>query len=204
MAELAHAGVLARTPGEVPGAAIVERAGLRAVIVEGLAQFVVSVHPASCEQPQAMAFTRALQDTAGTPLPRTPNTRAGEHTQAIWLAPGRWLLVCAEHSRQSLAARLQAALESVDATAIAASVSDASDAWLVLEVSGRRRHELMAMGCSLDLAAGQFAAPRTARTLFAGASALLYPLGDGFRVHLDSTLAVFLCAWLRQSALLLD
>ncbi len=202
MAELAHQEVLERTPGEGPDRRLVDAPGVRVEAVTGLALAVVSLHPGSARKRAATAFRRALAERLGVArLPSAPNTRAGTHPCAIWLAPQRWLLVAERDS--ALHDALGAALADVDAAAIAANVCDTSDAALVLELSGRRAGELVAMGCSLDLDAPALAAGRSARTLFAGQPALLYRHGAGYRVHLDATLAVFVCRWCRQAARLL-
>jgi heterotetrameric sarcosine oxidase gamma subunit len=199
MAELAWSGVLERTAVCAPGEAFVEAAGLHVRVVEA-AQFILACHlrPGAAAPPQALQD--AIAGVAGQPLPLAPNTRSGgDGEYAVWLDPGRWLAVGASAQRF---ARLGAWHAAVTGAAPEASVSDASDALVVLEIGGARAPALMAMACALDIAAA-FAPPRTARTGFAGVSALLYRHGNGFRAHVDATLLAHAREWLGQAARLL-
>lgn len=202
MAEFAHIEALARSPGERHDGIVVARSGLRIAAAGGLAQATVSLHPGSARKRPATAFKRAVGDVLGTRLPSTPNSVAGSDPYALWLAPERWRLVGAR--KHNLLTALTAALAGVDAAVVAASVSDASDASLLLDIGGARGEEFLAMACSLDLQSSTMAAGYCARSLFAGQHALLYRHGGGFRVHLDATLGVFVCGWCRQAAALLD
>lgn len=108
-----------------------------------------------------------------------PNTIEGNDPYALWLAPGRRLVVGG-------------------AAPDGAFVSDVTDGLVVVELSGPRMDELLAMGCPLDPAT--LAPGHCAQTLFAGVKVLLYRRGDAVRLHLERPLAAWLLDWLRQAA----
>jgi len=107
-----------------------------------------------------------------------PNTIEGSEPYALWLAPGRRLVVGA----------------SVPAGTF---VSDVSDGMTVLELSGAHTNDILAMGCPLD--ASSLVSNRCAQTVFAGVKVLLYRHGDTVRLHVERPLAQWLLDWLRQA-----
>jgi len=114
---------------------------------------------------------------SGADMP--PNTIEGSDPYALWLAPGQRLFVGG-------------------AVPDGTFVSDVTDGMVVIELSGARTDEILAMGCPLDLAS--LAQGRCAQTLFAGVKVLLYRHGDAVRLHVERPLAYWLLDWLRQAA----
>jgi heterotetrameric sarcosine oxidase gamma subunit len=108
-----------------------------------------------------------------------PNTIEGDDPYALWLAPGRRLVVGATIPTGTF-------------------VSDVSDGMVVFEISGARTDEVLAMGCPLDLAA--LASGHCALTLFAGVKVLLYRHCNAVRLHVDRSLSQWLLDLLRQAA----
>jgi heterotetrameric sarcosine oxidase gamma subunit len=107
-----------------------------------------------------------------------PNTIEGAAPYALWLAPGRRLVVGA-------------------AAPEAGFVSDVSDGFVVIDISGPRADEVLAMASPLDPAA--LAPGRCAQSLFAGVKVVLYRHKDALRLHVERPLAAWLLDWLRQA-----
>jgi sarcosine oxidase subunit gamma len=124
----------------------------------------------------------------GMALPHEPNHMTGETTRALWIAPDRWLIV----------ADMPLSLSTIDG----AFVSDITDGLAVFDLSGPAARQLLAMGCSLDVEGDALAPGRCARTLFAGVDVILYSLGshDRFRIHVERSMASYLCDWLEKAA----
>ncbi len=138
-----------------PVTATIEGAGICVRIVAVAGQFLVS----------------------GADVPA--NTVEGDDPYAVWLAPGRRLVVGAIASEGNF-------------------VSDVSDGLVVIEISGAHTDELLAMGCPLDI--GALARGRCAQTLFAGVKTLIYRHGDAVRLHIERSLAQWLLDWLQVAA----
>ena len=107
-----------------------------------------------------------------------PNTIEGTDPYTIWLAPGRRLIVGSDAPAGDF-------------------VSDVSDGLVLIEISGPRADDVLAMGCPLDPTA--LAHGRCAQTLFAGLKVVLYRHGKALRLHVERPLAAWLLDWLRQA-----
>jgi heterotetrameric sarcosine oxidase gamma subunit len=107
-----------------------------------------------------------------------PNTIDGGDPYAVWLAPGRRLVVGS-------------------AVPDGEFVSDVSDGFVVIDISGARTDEMLAMASPLDPAS--LASGHCAQTLFAGLKIVLYRRGDALRLHVERPLAAWLLDWLRQA-----
>jgi len=106
------------------------------------------------------------------------NTIEGSDPYAMWLAPGRRLVVANTAPDGSF-------------------VSDVSDGIVVIEFSGAQMENILAMGCPLD--PGTLVSGRCAQTLFAGVRVVLYRHGNAVRLHVERSLAQWLLDWLRQA-----
>ena len=101
-----------------------------------------------------------------------PNTiSAGRH----WLAPDRVLVVG-------------------DVTPDGAFVSDVTDGYIVLDITGPNAAALLAMATTLPMAA--LSDEHCAQTQFAGVTVLLAGLPTGLRLFVERPLAGWLLAWL--------
>lgn len=202
MADFGRSSALARSvAGGMTGDLFVDSTDVRVHTVDA-AQMVIAVHLEAGGGPPPGALLDSPAGVTGHALPAAPNTRNGSNDDySVWLDPARWLAVCPPGQRWSRFSDLQAAIARASSDAF---VSDASDALLVLDITGARAAELMTMACALDIGLPGFAAPRTARTGFAGAGgALLYRYRDGFRVHVDATLTAHVREWLELAVRLL-
>jgi sarcosine oxidase subunit gamma len=143
----------------------------------------------------SQAFAESVADALGTTLPTTPNTvaTAGD-IDALWLAPGEWLIVAADAARDDLMAKLGAATAEQHTA-----VTDVSAASVVLELAGIKAREVLAKGCGLDLHPRTFAPGRCAQSLIARAPALLWQLTEAppaYLIVVRSAMARYLAAWL--------
>ena len=106
------------------------------------------------------------------------NTIDGDERYAVWLAPGRRLAVG-------------------NAAPDGEFVSDVSDGFVVIDISGPRTDEMLAMASPLDPAL--LVPGRCAQTLFAGVKIVLYRHAAALRMHVERPLAAWLLDWLRQA-----
>jgi len=142
-------------------------------------------------------FRSAAEAALGFALPVEPNRLAGNATYALWIAPERWLVVSDDAAAGSLATTLAAAV-----SARGGFVSEITDGLAVFELSGPSARELLAMGCALDFDDASLAPGRSARALFAGVNAILYPhrSRDRYRLHVEHSLARHLFEWFEKAA----
>lgn len=200
MADFAWSNALERTAACAPGETFLEVVDLQVRVVDA-AQTVIACHPDPGFGAPPRALLDAVAEVTGHVLPVVPNTRSvGDDDYSVWLDPARWLAVGASAQRWP---RLRALHEAAAGASPEALVSDASDALVVLDITGARAPALMTMACALDIDPAVFARPRTARAAFAGVTALVYRHRDGFRVHVDVTLIAHVREWLAQAARLL-
>ena len=113
---------------------------------------------------------------SGSDMP--PNTIDGAEPYVVWLAPERCLVVGGAPPGGKF-------------------VSDVSDGFVVIDISGPRTDEVLAMACPLDPAS--LTSGRCAQSLFAGVKVILYRHGEALRLHVERPLAAWLLDWLRQA-----
>ena len=72
----------------------------------------------------------------------------------------------------------------------------------VIEIAGADARSVLAKGCTLDLHASAFRAPRCAQTLLARTQMLLQAVDDKptFRIFVRSSFASYVAAWLLDAA----
>ncbi|MEM7407263.1 MAG: sarcosine oxidase subunit gamma family protein [Pseudomonadota bacterium] len=155
-----------------------------------MAMFNLRLDPADeegCEQIRA-AF--------GLALPVAANTREIEaEREALWLGPDEWLLSAPAAERDTVAAELHGAL-----VGRFSSLSDVSDAFTRLRVSGRHGRDMLAKGCPLDLHPSVFQAPAVAGTVVAKSQATLVALESGaIEVVVRRSFADYLWRWLKHA-----
>ncbi len=115
--------------------------------------------------------------------PLAPNALVQTDPYSLWLAPDRTLVVY-EGARAQPQGRF---------------VSDVTDGLVVFDISGPRASEIISAGCTLDPHGDILARGRCAQTVFAGVKVVLYPHGDGFRLHAERPFAAFLLEWFRKA-----
>lgn len=94
------------------------------------------------------AVARRLQKALGVELPE-PNRRSGKGPFVLWVGPGQYLVL----------GRQVAGLEAI------AAVTDQSDAWAIVELSGPTITDVLSRLVPIDLRGAKFELGHTARTL---------------------------------------
>ena len=110
-----------------------------------------------------------------------PNTIDAGPPARVWLAPDRCLVVA----------------ETVTASPDEYCVSDVTDGFVIFDINGVNATALLAMASPLDPAV--LAPGSCAQTLFAGVKVIVYPHGDGLRLHVERALAEWLIAWIARA-----
>ncbi len=139
------------------------------------------------------AFAKALKKAVGLILPK-PGEIAGSDPSLLWHGPGRWLLLGETESKTG-------GEDLVGVLSQEMAVSDVTDGYLVVELSGPRLHALLAMGTSLDLGQEAAASGRSAVTRFAELPALLLLLEhERARILVERASRAYVWAWLNRAA----
>lgn len=80
-------------------------------------------------------------------------------------------------------------------------LTDMSDQYLQLDLSGKHVRALLAKGCELDLSLDKFTKNSTARSLLAHLNVVIYRgNGDGITIVIDASYAEHLWLWLEGAA----
>jgi sarcosine oxidase subunit gamma len=146
-------------------------------------------------------FLAAVEGVLDMGLPVDPNTIAeGGDVTACWMGPDEWLLVLRPGAQTRCVTDLREALGEHHASAV-----DTTGGYTLVNVSGPRRRELLAKGCTLDLHPGSFFPGQCAQTNLGKAGVLLIPRGDpsdaqSFDVIVRRSFADYLGLWLHHSA----
>lgn len=120
---------------------------------------------------------RALDEALGFALPVEPNTVTGEVLQAIWKAPGEWLLT--GDAAPGMVERIERACAQT-----VYHVADMSGAYTVFELAGPSARDVLAQICSLDFHPRVFKAGECAQSLFAQVRGLIQQLDEQPRYRL--------------------
>ena len=116
------------------------------------------------------AFMSAVEGALGTELPLQPNaTRASDSYTVFWLGPDEWLIHCPESSQSETASMLRKSLGEMHVA-----VTDVSDYYLVIRISGDKAREVLSKGTPFDVHPGVFGRGACAQTRFGHASILLH------------------------------
>ena len=160
---------------------------LRLEAVNGIRKLRLQVRPHAGIDPGR------LEELLGIALPADPLEKTGEAPSAYWLAPDDWLLINPATDADSIKIALR---DTVDgATAV---VTDMTDAWSIIDISGEDAVARLAGGCSVDIHASVFPAGRYALTRLQHLSVIIHRLDDTprFRILVDRSVARFLWDWL--------
>lgn len=124
--------------------------------------------------PDDREFRSSAQKQLGLELPLVPNTwRSREDYTAYWLGPDEWLIYCADQSQFATVDNLRLALGQSHCA-----VTDVSDYYLVIRLTGDKARELLTKGTPLDVHPTVFAAGMCAQTCIGHASVLISCLDD--------------------------
>jgi sarcosine oxidase subunit gamma len=115
---------------------------------------------------------------------------------ALRLGPDEWLLVTPHGEGERLVADVRAALEGQSC-----SLADVSDAYVAVEISGRRAAETLNAGCPLDLDPRAFPVGMCTRTLLAKVQVVLWRLEPlRFRIEVGRSFAGYASLFLNEAA----
>jgi len=142
-----------------------------------------------------------LESVIGLPLPVQPlQSVSGDRITVLWLGPDEWLLVV-EDADGAVAEQLLIALRT-GLTGPGVAVTDVSDSYAVIGVSGTNVRDLLAKGCPLDLHPSRFNAGQVAQTLVGRADVILHQIDDtGFELYVRRSFAEYLWLWLEDAGL---
>ena len=146
-------------------------------------------------------FLAAVEGVLDMGLPVDPNTIAeGEDITVCWMGPDEWLLVLRPGAQTRCVTDLREALGEHHASAV-----DTTGGYTLVNVSGPRRRELLAKGCTLDLHPRSSSPGQCAQTNLGKAGVVLIPRGKGsdsqsFDVIVRRSFADYLGLWLHHSA----
>lgn len=121
------------------------------------------------------AFVAGVQAALGLEPPVRANTFNEDQSRRLfWLGPDEWLLHCDPDAAGALQESLARSLSGTHHA-----VTEVSDYYTVLRLSGPDAAAILRRGCPLDLHHEAFPAGNIAQTRFGHASVLLHRLGDG-------------------------
>ena len=160
---------------------------LRLEAVNGIRKLRLQVRPRS------EVDKSRLERLLGTVLPGGPQEKVNNDAAAYWLAPNDWLLVNPAADTDSIKIALLDA--SGDATSV---VTDVTDAWSIIDISGEDAPARLAQGCPVDLHDSAFPSGRYALTRLQHLSVIIHRLDDTprFRILVDRSVAQYLRDWL--------
>ena len=152
------------------------------------------------------AFLRAAQAALGVALPLVPNTTAplptaggagekGAGERIFWMGPSEWLVWTSE--REALMSALDDGLSGAHSA-----LTDVSDYYAILRLSGDLAREVLAHGCPLDLDESAFGAGSCAQTRFRAAAILLHCADSAptFEVQMRWSYAEYLRRYFAEAA----
>ena len=144
-------------------------------------------------RPRAEVDKSRLERLLGTVLPGGPQEKVDNDASAYWLAPNDWLLVNPAPDIDSISSALRDSASG--ATAV---VTDMTDAWSIIDISGEDAVARLAEGCSVDLHNSAFPSGRYALTRLQHLPVVIHRLDDTprFRILVDCSVAQFLRDWL--------
>lgn len=144
-------------------------------------------------------FRGAVAEVVGFAPPVEPLTSAKSGDQSIlWMGPDEWLVVAAPEARDTLPARLSAALEAGHAAAV-----EVGESMTVIELSGPRARDVIAKGCTIDLHPSVFEPGRVVRTLLAKSGIILHQIDQTptFEITVHRSFADYTWRWVEDAGL---
>jgi sarcosine oxidase, subunit gamma len=140
--------------------------------------------------PEDIAVARTV---LGIALPDALYVCQSDEVLALWVGPGEWLLVGADHD--AVTRRLS------NANGMLWHCSEMLDAYEVMSVEGEAARTLFAKGCSLDLHPYNFPVGRCAGTVLAQIDIVLHKLAqDSYNIYCDRSWAGHLREWMNDAA----
>ncbi len=143
------------------------------------------------------AFLAAIESALQTILPNKANTVVPFLGGLVfWLGPNEWLV---HTPLNELEARIESLHQALADTH--AAITDVSDYYTILELSGPQAREVIASGSPFDTREAHFKPGQCAQTHFSHASILLWPINDKptFGIQVRWSYAQYLFDYLAES-----
>jgi len=139
----------------------------------------------------------AVSRVIGQDLPVEPNTSTTSIYTALWMKPGKWMILSEPEETPHIRQKLESALTDINFM-----ISDVSDSRTGIEVSGVHARDLLSRVCALDLDARSFAPGQCAQSLLVRVPLLLHQLDDRptFHLYVDRSVARYAWDWLSDAA----
>ena len=134
-----------------------------------------------------------LESLIGGVLPSDPLDTTEQESSIYWLAPNDWLLLNPKTDIGNIRNALQASSNGTTSL-----VTDVTDAYAIIDISGRDAAAKLAEGCSVDLDDKVFPSGRYVLTRLQHLSVIIHRLDNTprFRVLADRSVVRFLRDWL--------
>ena len=145
------------------------------------------------------AFTVAVEKVLDLELPLVPNTTSNNEKYTVfWLGPNEWLIHCGEDKQAGLVAALRDSLQGQHAA-----VTDVSDYYLVIRITGEKAREVLSKGTPFDVHESVFKQGDCAQTCFGHATVLLYCVNETsvFDLQVRWSFAEYVWAYLVDGAI---
>jgi len=141
-------------------------------LTESAPAFVSSIQ---ARKGKSSALIKALQETHGLTLPEVGKVTSAAEQRLLWFGTDQYLLIGAAPAAPSLAEF--------------AALTDQTDAWAVMHLSGADAASVLSRHCPLDLRADRFGAGQTARAPLADMPAIITPVPQGFEIMVLQSLS---------------
>ena len=145
-------------------------------------------------RPSAGINPARFESLTGIVLPTGPQEKTDHERTIYWLAPNDWLLVNLTADADSIKSALRDSVNSAKTV-----VTDVTDAWSIIDISGEGASAKLAEGCSVDFHDEVFpSSGRYALTRLQHLSVIIHRLDNTprFRILADRSVARFLWDWL--------
>lgn len=147
--------------------------------------------------PDNAAFIKGVEDALGLALPPVANTvTSSADLRIFWLGPDEWLI---HLPLEAVEEKINTLRETLDSQHVA--ITEVSDYFSVLELSGSQAREIIASASPFDTRAQHFKTGQCTQTRFGHASILLWPLDHtpAFGLQVRWTFAQYVYGYLTQS-----
>lgn len=148
--------------------------------------------------PDSDGFIAGVKQTLDMELPIAPNTTHGNGRHTVfWLGPNEWLVHGPEDTQSEIVATLRGSLGAVHTA-----ITDVTDYYAVLRLSGPKAREVLSKGTPFDVHQHVFSLEACAQTCFGHASILLHHVQSSpvFDIQVRWTFAEYVWMYLVDAA----
>ena len=141
-------------------------------------------------------FADTLEGITGIRPPKTsPNVGITKDLSIFWMGPNRWWLVGVEHNIPSVEELLK------NLAAFAVAVTEISEAFSVLTLSGEHARDVLSKGCTIDMHPSATQIESVVQTNLAKAQVAIYhPKDNDFQIFVRRSFAEYLWTWLKDAS----